>query len=96
MNVSHYYFHFGSNHSQHRYRTVKVGSGVIPADVSVHVAHKHTLFFPFVLIVIQPLLGAVLLLSLCCNTHKHTYSFCASVSVQHVVYGGDLDCVVIP
>ena len=34
-------------------------------------------FFPFVLIVIQPLLGAVLLHSLCCNTHgnpahKHT------------------------
>ena len=26
-------------------------------------------FFPFVLIVFQPLLGAVLLLSLCCNTH---------------------------
>ena len=28
-------------------------------------------FFPFVLIVIQPLLGAVLLHSLCCNTFQH-------------------------
>ena len=27
-------------------------------------------FFPFVLIVIQPLLGAVLLHTLCCNSHN--------------------------
>ena len=28
-------------------------------------------YFPFLLIVFQPLLGAVLLHSLCCNTHYH-------------------------
>ena len=29
-------------------------------------------FFAYVLIVIQPLLGAVLVHSLCCNAHTHT------------------------
>ena len=32
-------------------------------------AHTHTHAIPFVLIVFQPLLGAILLHSLCCNTH---------------------------
>ena len=37
-------------------------------------------FFPFVLIVIQPLLGAVLLHSLCCNTLRHRWCLTAQTN----------------
>ena len=43
-------------------------------------------FFPFVLIVFQPLLGAVLLHFLCCNTHTHTRHKTGSITCSSVIW----------
>ena len=53
---------------------------IVMLHIPTHNTHKDV--FTFVLIVFQPLLGAVLLHSLCCNTHNtHMDVLCPLLSI---------------